>query len=175
MESPFQEHHILEHLDTLGISYRLHRHPPVFTVEEAQKHHQDMPGGHSKNLFLRDKKKNQILVVAQETTPVRLNELAAHMGLKRLSFGSPERLMATLGVEPGSVTPFALLHAQQAISTQERPLKIVLDEALMAYDQVYFHPLHNAATVGITPKCLLMFIESTGHTAQIIDLEKLMS
>lgn len=166
MESPHTEADVLARLDALNISYSLHRHDPVFTVEEAQAVRTDMLGGHCKNLFLRDKKKNQILVVAEETTQIRLDSLAETLSLKRLSFGSPDRLMNVLGVLPGSVTPLALVNCP--VNVGEKPtLQVVLDEALFGFDVVYCHPLHNAATVGITPKNLLNFIESMGHKPYI--------
>lgn len=166
MESPHTEADALAHLDALGIPYSLHRHDPVFTVQEAQAVRIDMPGGHCKNLFLRDKKKNQLLIVAEENTRIRLNDLADLLGFKRLSFGSADRLKAVLGVMPGSVTPLSLINCP--IAAGETPeLQVILDEALLSFKTIYCHPLHNAATIGISPDDLLKFIESTGYTPHI--------
>lgn len=174
MESPASEHELFKLLDDLLINHTTYRHTPVFTVEEAQAARIEMPDGsahgHSKNLFVRDKKKNYALVVAEENTPIDLKQLAGIIGLNRLSFASAERLEAYLGVKPGSVTPFALLHAHKSPADDQPAIQVVLDKKLMAHELVYFHPLHNAATTAISPKGLLAFLSACAVTPRILSL-----
>ncbi len=164
---PAAEARFLALLDTLGIVSTTRRHPPVFTVEEAKAHRGEIPGGHCKNLFLKDKKDRLWLVVALEDLRVDLKALEKRLGAARLSFGKAELLQSVLGVEPGSVTPFALMN-----DTGGR-VRVVLHERMLGSDPLNYHPLHNAATTAITPADLRKFIAATGHEADIIDLDNL--
>ncbi|MGD9968395.1 MAG: prolyl-tRNA synthetase associated domain-containing protein [Hyphomonadaceae bacterium] len=143
--------------DALGIGHVTHRHRPVFTVEESRDLKAAMPGGHTKNLFLKDKKGALFLISAISDTVIDLNAVSKLLGAGRFSFGSPERLLQHLGVEPGSVTLFAL------INDPERAVTLVLDEALFAHEHVNFHPLRNDATTAISPADMLKFIRALGH------------
>jgi Ala-tRNA(Pro) deacylase len=152
-------------LDALGIETVTHEHPPLFTVEESKALRGDLPGGHCKSLFLRDKKRNLWLAVMLEDRAIDMKEMRKLIGASgSLSFGSPERLDELLGVKPGSVTPFALLN-----DTEHR-LTVVLDAEMMGLDPLNYHPLTNTKTTAIAPKDLLRFIEACGHTPQIVDL-----
>jgi Ala-tRNA(Pro) deacylase len=139
-------------------------HEPVFTVEQARRVRGRLPGGHSKNLFLRTKKGVMWLIVAKEDRQIDLKQLATRLGSDRLSFGSPERLMGALGVIPGAVTPFGVIN-----DTQGR-VRVVLDRGLLEEDPLNFHPLDNAMTTAITSADLLRFLEATGHEPLVIDL-----
>jgi Ala-tRNA(Pro) deacylase len=144
--------------DSLGIRTRSYDHVPVFTVAESQAIKEDIPGGHSKNLFLKDKKGRLFLVVAHAETRIDLKRLHEPLGASgRLSFGSAELLREVLGVEPGSVTPFALLN------DREQRVAVVLDDNLMRHDPVNFHPLVNSATTGVSRADFLRFLSATGH------------
>jgi Ala-tRNA(Pro) deacylase len=143
--------------DALGIAHVTHRHRPVFTVEEGRDLKAAMPGGHTKNLFVKDKKGALFLICAISDTAIDLNATSKALGAGRFSFGSAERLMQHLGVEPGSVTLFAL------INDPERRVTLVLDEALFAHDPVNFHPLRNDATTAISPADMLKFIRALGR------------
>jgi Ala-tRNA(Pro) deacylase len=152
-------------LDALGLDHVTHRHPPLFTVEDSKALRGQLPGGHAKNLFLRDKKKRLWLVVADEDCPIDLKALRPALGGSgSMSFGSPELLMDVLGVIPGAVTPFAL------INDTELRVSVVLDEALLAHDPVNFHPLTNEATTAVAQSALLAFIAACGHTAETLPL-----
>ena len=139
-------------------------HEPVFTVEQARRVRGRVPGGHSKNLFLRTKKGVMWLIVAKEDRQIDLKQLATRLGSDRLSFGSPERLMGALGVIPGAVTPFGVIN-----DTQGR-VRVVLDRGLLEEDPLNFHPLDNTMTTAITSVDLLRFLEATGHEPLVIDL-----
>ena len=136
---------LLDVLSKIGIKYVNHEHPAVFTVEEADQHHEGIEGVHSKNLFFKDKKKNLFLVVTLSDKSIQIKELAKKIGAKSPSFGKPDLLMEVLGVIPGAVTPFAV------INIQDQPVKIILDEELMKNDLLNFHPLVNTATTTIAP------------------------
>lgn len=152
--------------DRLGVRHKTVDHPAIFTVEEGRDFKKDMPGGHSKNLFLKDKKGALTLAVAWSDTRVDLVGLGKAIGAKgRLSFGKPELMTATLGVIPGAVTPFALFNESAKTLTQ-----VILDEALLAHDPVWFHPLENTASTAISPKDLVAFVESCGFSPQIRNL-----
>jgi len=170
MESPVTETELFAFLDNCRIAHKTHRHSPVFTVEEAQAVRADMPGGHSKNLFVRDKKKNHALIVAAEERKIDLKHLAGKIEMGRLSFASPDRLMTYLGVTPGSVTPFSLLNAYRQPAPDGKTVQVIIDESLLDHDMVYFHPLHNAATTAISPGDLLKFVRACGFEPSVLSL-----
>jgi Ala-tRNA(Pro) deacylase len=159
---PASRSELLNHLQALGIETKTVEHPPVFTVEEAQKVHGDVPGGHCKNLFLKDEKGAIWLIVCLEDARIDLKAAPAKIGSKRLTFGKPELLMEILGVEPGSVTPFGLIN-----DTANRT-NVILDAAMMQHELLNYHPLANTASTTITPDGLLAFIRSCGHEPRIV-------
>jgi Ala-tRNA(Pro) deacylase len=144
-------------LDALGIAHATHLHRPVFTVGESAEVKESMPGGHTKNLFLKDKKGRLVLLSAIADTVIDLTAVSKLIGSGRFSFGNADLLMQHLGVTPGSVTVFAV------INDTERNVTLVLDEALFAHDPVNFHPLRNDATTAISPADLLKFARAAGH------------
>jgi len=154
---------LLAHLDAHGIAHRTLDHPPVFRVEEGREIKAQLPGGHTKNLFLKDAKGRLWLVSALGETRVDLKQLHHAIGAARLSFGSPELLRETLGVEPGSVTVFALLN------DAERRVILVLDRALLEADPVNFHPLRNDATTAVSREGLLAFLRSIAVEPIVVD------
>lgn len=155
---------LYRHLVALGIAYKTYEHDPVFTVEESAPVKEMIPGGHTKNLFLKDKKGGLWLAVVQAELRVDLNRLAKQLGAPRFSFGSAELLIETLGVTPGSVTPFALLNDT---ALRVRP---VLDEAMLALNPLNFHPLRNDRTTAINSEDLLRFVTSCGHEPVIAEI-----
>jgi Ala-tRNA(Pro) deacylase len=156
---------LFAYLDTLGIAHKTVTHPAVFTVEEARDLRGAITGGHTKNLFLRDKKGAVYLVVAPENASIELRALHRLLGASgRFSFGSAELMHEVLGVAPGSVTPFA------AINDKDQRVTIVLDAALMVHETLNFHPLVNTATTSISREGLLKFLAATGHAPRIENL-----
>ena len=152
-------------LDQLGIATERAEHAPVFTVAESRFIKATIPGGHSKNLFLKDRKDRLFLVVARDETRIDLKRLHETIGASgRLSFGSAELLRETLGVEPGSVTPFALINDRAGRVT------VVLDAALMAFARINFHPLVNSMTTTVGRDDLVVFLRATGHEPQVLRL-----
>jgi len=149
-------------LDALGIKHATVKHPPVFTVEQAASLRGEVPGGHTKNLFLRDKKNALYLVVAEEDATIDLKGLHRLLGASgRFSFGSADLLLEVWGVTPGSVTPFG------AINDTEARVTVVLDAAMMAHETLNYHPLVNTMTTSIARDDLVKFLESTGHMPRI--------
>ena len=156
---------LLERLRGLGLAAETHEHPAVFTVAESRPVKEAIPGAHSKNLFLKDRKGRLFLVVAKDDTAIDLKRLHEVIGASgRLSFGSAELLRETLGVEPGSVTPFA------AVNDGCGRVTVVLDQNLSSAERVNFHPLVNTMTTGITPDELVAFLRSTAHEPRILPL-----
>ena len=154
---------LFSRLAELGVVHRTVEHPPVFTVEEAKAVRGNLPGHHVKNLFLRNRKEEMWLVVALEDRVIDLERLGEVLGAGRLSFGSPERLRRHLGVEPGSVTPLAL------INDDARSVRLALDRALANGGPVNVHPLVNTMTTAIAPADLLRLFEATGHVPLWLD------
>jgi Ala-tRNA(Pro) deacylase len=153
---------LFAYLNTLGIAHKTVTHPAVFTVEEARELRGAISGGHTKNLFLRDKKGALYLLVAPEDAAIELRSLHRQLGASgRFSFGSAELLQETLGVAPGSVTPFAVINDKEARVT------LVIDAALTTHDMLNFHPLVNTATTSIARDGLLKFLAATGHAPRI--------
>lgn len=147
-------------LDRLGIAHKTITHPPVFTVEEAKALRGAIEGGHTKNLFLKDKHDRLFLCVTLEDVPVDLKALGPLIGAKgRLSFASADRLRAHLGIEPGSVTPLALINDRAHAVTP------VLDQAMLEKTPLNFHPLENTATTALSNEALLRFVAAQGHKA----------
>lgn len=151
-------------LSELGIATRTIEHSPVFTVAESDKLQQEIPGGHTKNLFLKDAKERLFLVTAESHNYIDLKSLHKVLGCARLSFGKPALLQEVLGVAPGSVTALAL------INDPSGRVSFVLDAQLMEYDSINCHPLENTATTNIAREDLLRFIRSCGHEPRILAL-----
>lgn len=150
-------------LDSLGINVTTKLHPPLFTVADSQALRGEIAGGHTKNLFLKDKKDNFFLVTVDEDAEVDLKQIHHMIGASsRVSFGKPEALMELLGVVPGSVTVFGL------INDTERRVKLVLDSGLMENDIINAHPLSNDATTSISSSDLLRFVKETGHDPLVL-------
>lgn len=154
---------LFSYLDRHDISVTTHWHEPVFTVEEGAEIKAHLPGGHTKNLFLKDKSGALLLISAEGHTAIRLNKLHTLINTKRLSFGSPDLMLETLGVVPGSVTAFALMN-----DTTGR-VRFLLDAALMQHDVLNFHPLTNTGTTAISRGDFERFIIATGHTVEVVD------
>ncbi len=151
---------LLAELTRLGLAHATIAHAPVFTVEEAKQLRGKIDGGHTKNLFLKDKKDRLFLAVTLEDVPVDLKALGELVGARgRLSFASADLLREHLGVEPGSVTPFALFN------NRTRSVTPVLDEAMLEVSPLNFHPLENTATTAISSDDLLKFVAAQGHVA----------
>ncbi len=155
-------------LDELGIAHTTQWHDAVFTVDEGRELKASMPGGHTKNLFLRDKDGAIILIAAEAHSELKLNRLHRLIGTRRLSFGSPEQMEEVLGVTPGSVTAFALMN------DTERRVRFLVDAALMAHDPVNFHPLTNTGTTAIARDDLERFARATGHGFEVVDFTVLL-
>ncbi len=154
-------------LDSLGITVKTTRHPPLFTVADSQALRGEIHGGHTKNLFLKDKKDRYFLVTVDEEATVDLKQIHNLIGAaSRVSFGKPEALMDLLGVTPGAVTVFGL------INDPEGCVQLVLDETLMKNDIVNGHPLTNEATTSIAASDLLAFVRATGHEPQILKVSQ---
>lgn len=162
-EMPTSPETLLSVLERLGIAYSLNHHRAVFTVAESEAVDAQIPGTHCRNLFMRDKKKRNFLVVLQNATQVDIKKLPDLIGADKLSFGSSERLWEYLGVRPGSVCPYSI------INDKGNQVKIILDKSMMETDIVNYHPLLNTMTIGVQPKDLIRFIEHCGHEAHIVD------
>jgi Ala-tRNA(Pro) deacylase len=149
-------------LDKLGIAHPTASHPPLFTVEQSRGLRGTIAGAHTKNLFLKDKKGALFLLTALEDAAIELKSLHRRLGASgRFSFGSAELLREALGVEPGTVTPFA------AINDPANRVAVVLDAALMAHGTINAHPLVNTMTTSVAAADLLRFLQATGHDPRI--------
>jgi len=157
---------LLAFLDSIGVEHRTYDHPAVFRVDEGHAIKAAMPGGHTKNLFLKDKKGQLWLISARQDTVIDLKRLDRVIGSARLSFGNAELMRETLGVTPGSVTAFGL------INDRHHRVRFVLDQALVGCDLVNFHPMTNTATTAVSREGFLKFLEAIGVTPRIVDFSR---
>ncbi|MFF2382533.1 prolyl-tRNA synthetase associated domain-containing protein [Streptomyces sp. NPDC058108] len=155
---------LMARLDDLGIPWKSARHAPVFTVEQARSLQTRLDGAGTKNLFLRDRRKRFVLLVADEDTAVDLKTLASEWNVGRLSLARPEDLVDVLGVPPGTVTPFAVMNAAPGA------LRVVVDARLTEHRSLLVHPLRNDATTAVSPEGLLLFLRACGHEPEIRSL-----
>lgn len=163
---PLTRAELFDRLAGMGIATRTIDHPALFTVAESSAIERELPGGHTKNLFLKDAKGNLFLIIAGANTPVDLKSLPSVINSHRLSFGRPELLMQVLGIPPGSVTAFSLAndHAGR--------VDVLIDAELMRHDTINCHPLENTATTNIAREDLLRFIRATGHEPRVVQLTR---
>lgn len=161
---PLTRQTLMQRLADMDIRVVTIDHAPAFTVAESAVIHDAIPGGHTKNLFLRDARGACILVVAHIATRIDLKGLANVIGSGRLSFARAEELSERLGVAPGSVTAFALANDTDC------HVRVIFDRALLAFDVINLHPLENSATTSIARDDLLRFIHATGHHVEFVDL-----
>jgi Ala-tRNA(Pro) deacylase len=156
---------LLGYLSSLSIETETVEHPPLHTVEDSRALRGDIPGGHTKNLFVKDKKNRLFLLVLGEKTAVDLKRVHEKIGAQgRVSFGSAELLEAVWGVKPGAVTPFG------AINDEAGQVRVVLDEAMMRHKRLNFHPLVNTRTTGLASADLMKFLRATGHEPMVVAL-----
>ena len=163
-EPAFDRDRLLDWLAANGVAQTTHHHPAVFRVEEGLELKASMPGAHTKNLFLKDKKGRLWLISARQDTVVDLKRAPKTIGSDRLSFGNEDLMWETLGVRPGSVTALGL------INDVERRVSFVLDRRLWEAEVVNFHPLTNTATTGLTQAAFRRFLSEIGREALVIDL-----
>ena len=148
-----------------GIAVTTVRHPALFTVADSQALRGEIPGGHTKNLFLKDRKDQFFLLTVEENAQIDLKTMHHAIGASgKVSFGKPDRLLELLGVLPGAVTAFGLINDTQGA------VKMIFDEALMRHQVINAHPLTNEATTSIGRDDLLRFVEATGHTPLVLKL-----
>lgn len=158
---------LFAYLDELSISHVTTYHEATFTVEEGRGLKARLPGGHTKNLFMKDKDGVIVLVSAHADSQLKLNQLHKLIGTRRLSFASADLMEEVLGVVPGSVTGFALMNDSAG------RVKFILDSALEAYEEINFHPLVNTATTRVSLIDFKKFVAATGHNLRIVDFTKL--
>jgi Ala-tRNA(Pro) deacylase len=163
-QMPTSPESLLSKLEEMGIETTLYKHEAVFTVAESEKVDGQISAHHTRNMFLRTKKKQNFLITLSHDTPIDLKKLAELLDVKNFSFGSPDRLMEVLGVFPGSVTPLS------AINAKPDDITIILEDKMMKADLVAYHPLINTMTVTMAPKDLIKFFCVCGHNAKVIDL-----
>ena len=159
---PATQQDLLARLAELGIETTTLDHEAVFTVAQSSRLERELPGGHTKNLFLKDKKGALFLVVALGHAHIDMKSVNKRLGCDRLSFGKPELLLDVLGVPPGSVTPFAL------INDKAQRVTVILDADMMRHERLNFHPLENTATTNIGREDLLAFIRACGHEPRVV-------
>jgi Ala-tRNA(Pro) deacylase len=154
-------------LDANEIAYTHHTHPPLFTVADSQALRGALPGGHVKNMFMKDKKGAVWLATCLEDRQIRIRDLEKEIGARNLSFGKEDLLWELLGVRPGAVTPFGL------INDTGHQVNVALDAQMLEYDPLNFHPLVNDATTTISRGGFLKFLEVTGHSPVLVDFDRL--
>ncbi len=160
---PYTPEKLLRALDDLGLKTSTLHHEAVFRVGEGDDIKSQLPGAHTKNLFLKDDKGQLWLISAEQTTQINLKALPKIIGSGRLSFGSEDRLYNALGVRPGSVTALGL------VNDADHTVRFVLDKVLHDADIVNFHPLTNTATTALPQAEFRKFLAWLGRDAMVID------
>lgn len=158
---------LLAWLEGHGIAHHTRWHDAVHTVAESRELKADMPGGHTKNLFMTDKDGALILIAAHAESELPLNRLHRRIGTRRLSFAKPALMEEVLGVRPGSVTAFAL------VNDPEARVRFIVDKALLAHDPLNFHPLVNTGTTAISRADFERFVALSGHEMKVVDFAAL--
>jgi Ala-tRNA(Pro) deacylase len=158
---------LLAFLAGIGVEQTTYDHPAVFTVAESGDIKTDIPGAHTKNLFLKDAKDQLWLVSAEGHAAIDLKRLHTVIGSARLSFGKPELMAETLGVAPGSVTAFGL------VNDKAHRVRFVLDRTLAEAELVNFHPLTNTATTTVSRVGFAKFLAAIGVTPMVVDFEQM--
>lgn len=157
---------LFQFLDQLGISYQRHDHVAVYTSDQLREVETPFQGVSTKNLFMRDKKGTRhFLLVFDDTKTCSLKTLAMRLGTTTLSLGSPERLMAHLGVEPGAVSVLCL------INDPDHEVELLIDRDVWQAEMLQTHPLMNTATIELSLADVKRFLEATGHTARVVEIE----
>lgn len=159
-----EEVHLYDALKALAIDFEVVEHQPVFTVSESTEIHRQIPGAHTKNLFLKDAGGQYWLVTVPHDKRVDLKALPAAIGCKRVSFGKGEDMERLLGITPGSVTPLA------AFNDADGTVTVVLDQLLAQADLVQVHPLRNSATLGVSGADLVRALTAWKHPPVIADI-----
>ena len=153
-----------EQLSLASAPVRLHIHPPVLTVQDAEEHWRGIDGVHTKNLFLKDAKKVFWLVTLPHDRAVNLKDLAGIIGSAKLSFASPDALAQVMGVMPGGVSPLAL------VADERRVVRPVLDRRVLAGDRINLHPMTNRATLSMHPDDLSALLGRLGYRPAVVDI-----
>jgi Ala-tRNA(Pro) deacylase len=158
-----QEVAVHARLDALGIVFERYEHPPVATAEEADVHWAAIEAMHFKNLFLRNQKGTRhYLLIVRHPKRADLRTVANQLGDGKLSFASPERLMTHLGVTPGSVSPFGLIHDRDHV------VRVALDRDMKSADRVSFHPNINTVTLTLARADFERFLADRRNTVQYV-------
>ena len=160
-----EKNDLLQMLKLNNIEFSVKVHAPLFTVEDSKSFRGEIKGGHSKNLFLKDSKDSFFLLSIEENISLDLKKISEPLNSKKLSFANSKYLKSIMGIEPGSVSPFAL------INDQEKKIKFFLDQSLASKDIVNFHPLINTATVSIKSNDLIQFIGGIHNPVNILNVE----
>lgn len=156
---------LYKYLNKLGLNYELFEHEPHATVIQSKRNRKKMEGFHLKNLFLRDKRKQNFLIVIQEDLEVDLKVLPKKIGSSRVSFGSTDRLFEKLGVLPGSVTPLSI------INNQEKDVHLFLDDRIKTENKIFCHPLVNDRTIALSYLGLKKFFDSLKVKVNFINFD----
>jgi Ala-tRNA(Pro) deacylase len=158
---------LLAYLASLGIAATTSTHPPLRTVDDSKRLRGELPGGHVKNLFLRDKRGRHWLLTALEDARIDLKRMAQRLEAGKFSFANADALKTMLGIEPGAVSPLAV------INDKERQVTVVLDEQMLTHDPLNVHPLRNDRTTTLPTGDLLRFLQACGHPPMVMRFEEM--
>lgn len=156
---------LYKRLEELGIVFDYYEHPPAPTIEEAQKYWKDIEAAHCKNLFFRNHKGDRhYLVILEHTNQLRIHDLEKRLKQGKISFASAERMQKYLGVTPGSVSPFGLIH------DESHHVQVFFDDRLQTATRISFHPNINTASLVVQFADLMRFMNALGNSFEFISL-----
>ena len=156
---------IYDYLDTHGIDYERHDHPPVFTCDDVNRLVPALPGRKTKNLFICDNTgKQHFLVTVPDEKSVDLKAFGEALAVKKLRFASAEGLKTHLALEPGAVTLLGVMN------DDAQRVRVIVDRAIWEADALHCHPLVNTATLVISLDHVRRFLDATGHVSEVMDV-----
>lgn len=156
---------LLSFLSSRGLVYQYYEHSPTMSVAESERIAKDVPGAHSKNLFLTDKASRHYLVCVEAQERLPINQFRKLIWAKDMTFWTPDAMQDILGLQPWSVSIFWLIH------DTKQHLEVFISEKLWSASSVGWHPNRNDATLVISHDTLEKYLSIVWYPPWIIAIQ----